>query len=99
MSIETNINRAIEKANLVAVPVEQWTWTPAAERRASGWWGADLGLTRSEVEVLIDLIGRDIWDVADEIILATCPIECLTSKSEYIRQRKKKMLQSLVVDR
>lgn len=85
MSVEKRINELIKSKR---GPIEGWRWTVQDQRRIEVDWMRDFNLNDNERRILSHLVG-DPEDLVDEIILSSSTSECLTSSSEYIRERKR----------
>lgn len=93
MSLESKIDAAVQEANRgTAKPtVASWSWTDRDLLRCRSQWVKGMDLTTEEVKILYSFVG-DPYDIADMLILEASATECLTSSSEYVRERKKLFL-------
>lgn len=90
MSVEQKCNKIIDYWTAHRAPefIETWAWDEKDEQRVRSRWMEDLGLDKGEEKLVTALIG-DMIDQVDNIIISASTTECLTSSSEYIRERKK----------
>lgn len=94
MSLESRIDLAVQRSNRGigrCGPIASWAWIGRDIARRRSRWARDWGLTNDEITVLCALVG-DHLDIADVLIIEASVAECLTSNSEYIRERKKLFL-------
>ncbi len=90
MTVEQRCNEVIDYWTAHRAPdlIETWNWDEKDLARVRSRWMEDLGLSEDEQRTVIGLVG-DMIDTVDNIILSASATECLTSSSEYIRERKK----------
>jgi hypothetical protein len=93
MTLESAIDAAVRQANrgTKKSSVVDWNWHERDVRRCRNQWIKGLGLLEEEIKILYAFIG-DPYDIADAMIIEASVAECLTSSSEYIRERKRLFL-------